>query len=89
MARLTLTVLITVVIVIFSLANSHHVQLSFVVGKPIEIRLVFLLNCAFFMGMIVPVFHQLIQRVKREKKIKQEKELQQVLHQVDRDLVNG
>lgn len=87
MFQLALALLVTVVIVVFSIANSHHVQLSFVVGAPIEVRLVFLLMCAFFMGMVTPIFYQLIQRLKRDRKREQEKELQQAIQLVDRDLV--
>lgn len=87
MVRLALAVLITIVIVVFSIANSHHVPLSLVVGKPVEIRLIFLLMCTFFTGMVVPIFHRLIQHAKHNKKIKREKELQQAIWQVDRDLV--
>ena len=87
MFQLALAILITVVIVVFSVANSHHVQLSFIVGAPAEVRLVFLLMCSFFMGIVVPIFYQLIQRSKSDKKMKQEKELQQAIQLVDRDLV--
>ena len=87
MVQLVLAILITVVIVVFSVVNSHHVQLSFVIGAPVEVRLVFLLMCTFFVGMAVPTFHRLVRRLKRDKELKREKELQQALQRVDRDLV--
>ena len=87
MVQLALTILITIVVVVFSVANSHHVQLSFVIGAPAEVRLVFLLMCAFFMGMVAPIFNRLIQRLRRDKKTRREKELQQAIQRVDRDLV--
>jgi hypothetical protein len=43
--------------------------------------------CAFFMGMVAPIFNRLIQRLRRDKKTRREKELQQVIQRVDRDLV--
>ncbi len=87
MFQLALAILVIVVIVVFSIANSHHVQLSFVIGAPIEVRLVFLLMCAFFMGMVIPIFYRLIQRLNSDRKTEQEKELQQAIQLVDRDLV--
>jgi uncharacterized integral membrane protein len=85
--QLALAILITIVVVVLSIANSHHVHLSFVIGAPVEVRLVFLLMCTFFMGMAAPIFSRLIHRLRSEKKMEREKELQQAMQLVDRDLV--
>jgi len=87
MVRLALAVLITVVIVVFSISNSHHVDLSCCVGKPIQIRLVFLLMSTFFIGMAVPIFYRLIRRLDHDRLMERENNLQQAIERVDRDLV--
>lgn len=87
MAQLIIAILMTIVVVVFSISNSHHVELSFVVGKPVEVRLVFLLMSTFFIGMVAPIFYQLFQRLSISQKIEREKKMQQAIRQVDRDLV--
>ncbi len=87
MIKLTLTVLATVMIVVFAISNSHHVDLSLAVGKPVEIRLIFLLLSAFIIGMTVPVFYRLVRRLDQHKLMKRENELQQAIERVDQDLV--
>ncbi len=87
MIKLALVVLLTFVIVAFGIANSHHIPVSFVLGAPVEIRLVFLILCTFFLGTAVPLFHQLIKDLRHDKKAKQAEELHQAIQQVERDLI--
>ena len=87
MSKLALAVLVTIGIVAFSIANSTHVQLSFVVGRPVQIRLIFLLICAFFVGMAVPVFHRLVRRLDHDRRMTRERELQQAIERVGSDIV--
>lgn len=87
MTKLALTVLATIVIVVFAISNSHHVDLSCGVGKPVEIRLIFLLLTAFIVGMAVPVFYRLIRRLDRDTLVKRENELQQAIERVNGDIV--
>lgn len=89
MIKLALAVLATIVIVVFCISNSHHVDLSCGVGKPIQIRLIFLLLSAFIIGMAVPVFYRLIRRLDRDKLIKRETELQRAIERVDGDIVGS
>ena len=86
MVRLALAVLLTIVIVVFSISNSHHVDLSLALGDPIQVRLIFLLLSAFIIGMAVPVFYRLIRRLDRDKLIKRESELQQAIERIDQDI---
>jgi uncharacterized integral membrane protein len=59
MGRIALAFLATVLFVSFALSNTHHVELSFVVGRPVEIRLIFLLAISFGSGVIASLFYQL------------------------------
>lgn len=87
MPRLAMAVLVTIAIVAFGIANSNHVQLSFVVGRSVQIRLIFLLICAFFIGMGVPVFHRLVRRLEHDRRMTRERELQQAIERVGSDIV--
>lgn len=59
MRQLVLAVLTTVVVVAFGFANAHEVQVSCVVGEPVEIRLVFLLAIAFAAGVLTAIFRRM------------------------------
>lgn len=65
MGRIALAILITVSFVAFSLSNTHHVELSFVVGRPVEIRLIFLMALSFATGVVGTLFYQLFAEAKR------------------------
>lgn len=67
MRQLVLAVLITVVVVLFGFANSHEVELGYVVGEPIEMRLVFLLAIAFATGALTAVFRRMAQEARRRR----------------------
>lgn len=63
MAQLVVAVLSTVALVLFAMANTHDVELSYVVGSPIRIRLIFLLAVAFLSGVVSTLFYQMVSRV--------------------------
>lgn len=87
MIQLIITVLMTIAVVIFSITNSHHVELSFVIGAPVKIRLIFLLLSTFITGMTVPIYFHMVERLKNNKKLKMEQEFQEAVKRVDRDLL--
>lgn len=87
MLKLVLLALITILIVAFSLANSHHVFLSVVVGAPLQIRLVFLLLSTYFLGIATPIFYRLFKTMRDDKRMKREKELEKAIQQVENDIV--
>lgn len=87
MRQLIPAVLITIAVVAFGIANSHHVQVSFVFGAPVKIRLIFLLMCTFFLGTVVPIFFRIIQQLRRRRQLKQAKQKQQAFEREERDLV--
>ena len=66
MAQLITAVLSTIALVLFAMANTHDVELSYVVGSPIRIRLIFLLAVAFFAGIVCTLLYQMVSRVASE-----------------------
>ena len=71
MAQLIVAVGLTVCVVIFSMSNTHHVDLGWVVGEPIRIRLIFLLVLSFVGGGLSTVFYQLVGRVLQQAQLRQ------------------
>ncbi|MDH5674063.1 MAG: hypothetical protein OEZ06_18040 [Myxococcales bacterium] len=63
MVQLILAVGLTVVTVLFSMANTHHVALYYVFGEPVRVRLIFLLAIAFIAGSVLTLLYQLTERV--------------------------
>lgn len=65
MARLVTAMVLTVFIVVFAMSNSHDVELSLVLGEPIEMRLFVLLTIAYVSGGVSAFFYRLIIDVNR------------------------
>jgi uncharacterized integral membrane protein len=63
MIQLLLAIVMTVGVVVFSMANNHHVEVNYVFGEPIRIRLIFLLGIAFIAGSVSTLLYQLTRRV--------------------------
>ena len=72
MLRLVVTILATIVIVAFAMANTHRVELSFVIGAPVEVRLVFLLATSFVVGLATAMFVQLVGSVRARARARRE-----------------
>jgi len=70
MAQLIVAVGLTILAVVFSMSNTHHVELGWVVGEPIRIRLIFLLGIAFVAGSVTTVLYQLIGRVMHQTQLR-------------------
>ena len=62
MVRLFIAVTFTVAVVSFATVNTHQVTLSFVVGSPVKVRLIFLLLSSFLVGMVSCGFWVLLRR---------------------------
>ena len=58
MKRLISIMLLTVIVTLFAVANSHHVELSFIFGAPVRMRMVFLLAGVFAAGVISTISFQ-------------------------------
>lgn len=65
MGQLVLAILLTMLIVVFGMVNTHHVPLSPIFGEPIRVRMIFLLAIAFLAGSVVTFFYQMVSRLRR------------------------
>jgi uncharacterized integral membrane protein len=65
MGQLLIAIGVTITLVIFSMSNSHDVELDCIVGPPVQIRLIVLLAVAFFGGAMAAYFYQMTLRVVR------------------------
>lgn len=70
MGRLISAVSVTVVVVAFSMANVHHVELDYPFGEPIRVRLVFLLWIAFGTGFLGTTFYSMAVRARRVRSLR-------------------
>ena len=52
MKRLVFFIVATVVATSFAVANSHHAEISLIVGAPVRMRMIFLLVGAFTAGVV-------------------------------------
>jgi uncharacterized integral membrane protein len=52
MKRLVFFIVATIVATSFAVANSHHVEISLIVGAPVRMRMIFLLVGAFSAGVV-------------------------------------
>lgn len=68
MLQLLLAAIGTIVIVLFAIANSHDVELSYIIGEPIRIRMIFLLASVFMAGWVTAYFYQVISQVSRRRR---------------------
>jgi uncharacterized integral membrane protein len=66
--KILLTIAVTAILIVFGLQNSDHVPISFIVGSPIQIRLVFLLIIAAACGFL----YSYIRGLRREISLKRQ-----------------
>ena len=66
MIKLISAVLFTIIVVAFSMANAHHIELSVIFGKPVEIRLIFLLASSYALGAVTTMFYTMVRQLKRK-----------------------
>jgi uncharacterized integral membrane protein len=63
-----LAIFATVALVVFVMVNTHHVTLSFVVGGPVRVRMIFLLLTTFFLGMGTAWFTMMALRLRARRR---------------------
>ena len=68
MLQLVFVLIAFIVIALFGMANSHDVELRYIVGEPIRIRMIFLLLCVFVAGWVTSYFYQLVAHVNRRRR---------------------
>ena len=70
MYKIMLTIIITGLLVIFGMQNSNHVPVSFILGAPVQIRLVFLLSVAAGFGFMLSYIQGLSREIKLKRQIR-------------------
>jgi uncharacterized integral membrane protein len=68
MLQLLIAVIVTIAVVLFAMANSHDVELSYIVGEPIRIRMIFLLGCVFLAGWVTAYFYNVLAQMNRRRR---------------------
>lgn len=74
MMRLLLAILVTVLTVVFTMANTHDVELDVVFGTPVRIRLIFLLLSTFILGIVVSSLFSMVANVRFKRRLYREME---------------
>jgi uncharacterized integral membrane protein len=77
MHKILITVLLTGVLVLFGMQNSDHVPVSFVIGSPAQVRLVFLLGVAAMFGFLLSYIQGLSKEIKLKREIRRLAEIYQ------------
>ena len=68
MLRLLCAILIAAIVAIFAMDNMQHVELGLFVGKPVHVRLFFLLLISLLVGCFATIFINLYVSAKHKKK---------------------
>ena len=68
--QILLTVVATLVFVIFAIQNSDHVPVNFIVGEPTQIRLIFLILIAATAGFLFSYIRGLAREIQLKKEIR-------------------
>jgi uncharacterized integral membrane protein len=68
MLQLIVAAVVTILVVLFAMANNQHVELNYIVGEPLRIRLIFLLACVFAAGMVTSYFYQMVSQMNRRRR---------------------
>ena len=75
MHKILITIVITGVLVLFGMQNSDHVPVSFIIGSPKEVRLVFLLGVAVSFGFMLSYIQSLSREISLKRAIRRLAEL--------------
>ncbi len=83
MVRIILTVLVTLVVLLFVLQNFVAVPISFLTFGPIQVRLVFVILSSLVIGAMIPVFYRLVRRMKTRKIESKGREIEAIFEEDD------
>ncbi|MBF0626956.1 MAG: LapA family protein [Magnetococcales bacterium] len=68
MTRTFISLLLSILLLIFASQNMHTVQLRLVVGSPVELPMILIISGAFICGFILATVNHLARKVMRSKR---------------------
>ncbi|MBF0574131.1 MAG: hypothetical protein HQK69_10315 [Desulfamplus sp.] len=68
MFKTIMTIIVTILVVLFSIENFEHVPVSFIAGKPVNMRLIFVITVSGVIGYLIRHFSAIAteDRLKRQ-----------------------
>ncbi|MBF0228359.1 MAG: hypothetical protein HQK63_02005 [Desulfamplus sp.] len=68
MFKTIMTIIVTILVVLFSIENFEHVPVSFIAGKPVNMRLIFVITISGIIGYLIRHFSAIAteDRLKRQ-----------------------
>lgn len=73
MQKLLLILVVGLVLVMFAWSNTHHVEVGLVLGRPVHVRLIFLLLTTFLAGHFTAVVLGAYVRTRIKAKVRRQK----------------
>jgi uncharacterized integral membrane protein len=67
MFQFILTVILTIIVVIFAMQNFYAVPIRFFLWGPFQVRLIYVILSAIIIGAMVPIFYSVIRKMKMTK----------------------
>jgi len=71
--RVLIILMAGLAVVMFAWSNTHHVEVGFVLGRPVAVRLIFLLLTTFLLGHFTAVLLNVYVRSRIKSKARREK----------------